>query len=93
MASMTLKNIPDSLLDRLRERAAADRRSVSQEMIHLLARSLETVPDADPDAPTAAHTQAAAWARLAGRWQSDQSVEDEIREILAARTVGRNVDL
>lgn len=93
MASMTLKNIPDSLLDRLRARAAADRRSVTQEMIHLLERSLDAVPEADRDALTAAHAQAEAWARLAGRWESDQSVEVEVRDILAARTAGRNVDL
>jgi plasmid stability protein len=93
MASLTLKNIPDSLLDRLRARAVADRRSVSQEMIHLLERSLDAVPAADRDAPTAARAQAEAWTRLAGRWESDQSVEDEIREILASRTAGRDVDL
>jgi plasmid stability protein len=93
MASLTLKNIPDSLLDRLRARAAVDRRSVSQEMIHLLERSLDAVPEADRDALAAARVQAEAWARLGGRWESDRSVEDEVREIFAARTAGRKVDL
>lgn len=94
MASLTLKNIPDSLLERLRARAAEDRRSVTQEMIHLLERSLEAAPEqTHRDALAAARAQAEAWSRLAGRWESDQSVEDEVRGILAARTAGRGVDL
>lgn len=92
MASLTLKNIPDSLLDRLRARAAADRRSLTQEMIHLLEDSLDAAPEqTQRDALAAARSQAAAWDRLAGRWESDQSVEDEVREILASRTAGRDV--
>lgn len=94
MASLTLKNIPDSLLERLRARAAEDRRSVSQEMIHLLEISLDAAPgSAHRDLLATARAQAEAWDRLAGRWQSDQSADEEIRDILAARTSGRAIEL
>jgi plasmid stability protein len=40
VASLTLKNIPDDLYEKLRERAAAHRRSINGEMIHCLEQAL-----------------------------------------------------
>lgn len=41
MATLTLKNIPDDLYERLRQRAAAHRRSINGEMIHCLEQALQ----------------------------------------------------
>ncbi len=41
MATLILKNFPDSLYQRLRERARQERRSLAQEVIHLLERAIE----------------------------------------------------
>jgi plasmid stability protein len=41
MASLTLKGIPDDLLNRLRQAAGANRRSLNREVIERLERSLE----------------------------------------------------
>ncbi len=40
MASLTLKGMPDALLDRLRESAETDRRSVNQQAISILDHAL-----------------------------------------------------
>lgn len=40
MPSLTIKSIPDELLDRLRESAAAHRRSLNSEVLMRLERSL-----------------------------------------------------
>jgi len=40
-----------------------------------------------------AEAQDRTWSRLPGRWVSDRPAEEEIREIYAARTGGREVDL
>lgn len=42
MPSLTLKNMPEALLEALRNEAAANRRSLNQEVIVRLERSLET---------------------------------------------------
>lgn len=42
MAILNIKNFPESLYELLRERAKREHRSVSQEVIHLLAETLET---------------------------------------------------
>jgi len=41
MSILNIKNFPDELYAKLRERAKEERRSVSQEVIHLLAETLE----------------------------------------------------
>lgn len=100
MASLTLKNLPDQLLGRLRERASQDRRSLNQELIFLLDHALADSGSpmsqsvAPGGVPTfAAERQIRAWSSLAGRWDSDLSAEEEIESILRRRTRGREVEL
>ena len=95
VAAITLKNVPDSLLGQLRERAEADRRSLNQEILYLLEEALKepTVGEAEERARAERLKQAEEWSRLAGLWQSDVPVKEEIEAIYAARTEGRKVDL
>lgn len=86
MASITLKNIPEDLLDALRKAAEGDRRSLNQEILHLLAGALEQ--QAEPQA------QLRAWRKLAGRWESDLSPTEEAKRLRRGRhSRGREVDL
>jgi plasmid stability protein len=48
MANLTIKNLPDALLGRLRRRAAANRRSLNREVIASLESTIEATP-VDPD--------------------------------------------
>jgi len=41
VATLNLKNFPDALYEHLRARARQERRSVSQEVIHLLAQAID----------------------------------------------------
>ena len=93
MASITIKNIPDRLLARLRERAAMEQRSMNKEIIRLLdiGLSAERLHPMEYRRALAA-TQAAAWSRLSGRWVSDLPVEDEVAAIYSGRSGGREVE-
>ena len=42
MAILNIKGFPDNLYERLRERAKHDHRSISQEVIHLLTKAVES---------------------------------------------------
>ena len=94
MASLTLKNVPESLIDLLRKTALTERRSATQEALFLIEEGLRKRLG-EPFSISKAHVaaQIAAWERLAGRWSSDKTVEEEVKGILAARTPGRPVDL
>ncbi|HEX2638738.1 MAG TPA: hypothetical protein VHL81_16500 [Gemmatimonadales bacterium] len=49
MATLTLKNLPDDLYARLKERAAGNRRSLNAEAILCLERMLESQCAQNPD--------------------------------------------
>lgn len=40
MATITIKNIPDGLYEQLKEAAAANRRSINSEVIHLIEQAV-----------------------------------------------------
>ena len=44
MTTITLKNVPEDLHNRLRERAAAHHRSLNQEILHCLTETLNPKP-------------------------------------------------
>jgi plasmid stability protein len=90
MASLTLKNVSDEFLKTLRDAAERDRRSLTQEIIHLLETALRTQPKiARPDTDA----QVARWRKLAGKWKSDIDGATEAKRIIEKRTRGREVDL
>lgn len=91
MASLTLKNLPDELLRALRKAADRDRRSVTQEIIHLLESALGRGDRAAPRSPDV-DAQLAAWRKLAGKWESDTDLATETRRLTERRTSGREVD-
>jgi plasmid stability protein len=91
MASLTLKNLPADLLPALREAAAKDRRSLTQEIIHLLEAALQG--PLRRGEPRSVDAQLAAWRSLAGRWESDVDGATEARRLMRRRTAGRKVTL
>lgn len=92
MPSLTLKNVPEPLLDKLRDRASSDRRSLNQEVLYLLEEALWRSPR-DASIEEEIRAQVEVWSRLAGRWKSDLPVDEEIAQILGSRTGGRQIDL
>ncbi|MBD3415056.1 MAG: Arc family DNA-binding protein [Candidatus Aminicenantes bacterium] len=44
MATLTIKNIPEDVYERLKRRAKVRRRSINQEVIAVIERALETPP-------------------------------------------------
>ena len=94
MPSLTLKDIPLPLLERLRVRASHDRRSLNREAIWLLEQVLDKSSDPASEVRLERDAQLAAWQSLAGRWQgSDAEVDILIDDIYQSRTQGRDVVL
>lgn len=93
MASLTLKDIPDELMDRLRQAARAERRSLTQQALQLIDGGLKARQRASELPSPEVARQVRRWRELAGRWASDQSFEEEVAAIFTSRTAGREVDL
>ncbi len=93
MPSLTLKDIPNDMMERLRAAARRERRSLTQQVLVLIEGGLaERDQRAGLPSPGAAQ-QVARWRELAGRWASDESFHDEVASLAEARTAGRTVDL
>ena len=92
MATITLKNVPEALLNRLRKMASTQRRSLNQQILYLL-DSAEGPEERHQRLKAEAERQTGAWRSLSGRWESRESVQEEIKQIYAARTEGRDVEL
>jgi plasmid stability protein len=94
MSSLTLKDMPNELLNRLRARARRNRRSLGHEAIVLLEQALNANAASASAAATERDAQLAAWQRLAGRWPGgDVALDSIISDIYEARTEGREVEL
>lgn len=89
MSSITLKDVPEELLVRLRAAAARERRSLNQQALVLIEGGLA----ARETAEERARRQVDAWRALAGAWVSDRPFDDEVADLYAARTAGRDVAL
>ena len=81
MPTITIRDVPKELLDRLKQRAKEDRRSLNQQVILLVERALQ-------DELFSPAAQAERWVHLR-RWRSGRSSSEEIADIYNARTKGR----
>lgn len=89
MPSLTLKDVPEELLERLRERARAERRSLSAQAIVELEATLGR---RDYRTPEERAEVARRWADIGKR--AEGVFDDlDVEEIYEARTLGREVDL
>jgi hypothetical protein len=81
------------LLARLRERAAADHRTLDGQVIWLLQESIQD-PESASATPSCDRTaQLAAWHAFAGQWRgSPQETDAVIADIYDARTVGQEIE-
>jgi plasmid stability protein len=93
MAALTLKNLPDDLLRELRAAADHDRRSLNQQVIHLLDTALHAAPGREAVPGAEVNAQVAAWRRLAGRWDSNEDRATEAKRMAGRRSTGRKVAL
>lgn len=93
MTALTLKDLPPKLLRSLRAAAKHDRRSLTQEVIHLLDLALRDRIERPERPALDVESQLAAWRKLAGTWRSDVDPALEAERLMAARTPGRKVEL
>ena len=96
MASLTVRDIPAGLMDRLRALSARERRSLNSEILIVLEAGLR-VHVAEGVAGHAErvsrNVQLALWEQLAGKWEDERETSEIIADIRGARTPGREVSL
>jgi plasmid stability protein len=95
MKSITVRNIPDELLDRLRTLSVVEKRSLNNEMLIVLEKGLakESEDKTNFKNHLSMETQIKIWQNLSGQWKDNRSTDEIIRDIVDSRSEGRSVDL
>ena len=95
MKSITVRNIPDELLNRLRTLSVVEKRSLNNEMLIVLEKGLakESEDKTNFKNHLSMETQIKIWQNLSGQWKDNRSTDEIIRDIVDSRSEGRSVDL
>ena len=96
MASVTVRDIPDDVLEKLRILSQTDRRSLNGEILMVLETGMQYYLErkgAALDTPLSKGAQLELWGNLEGKWEDERSMEEMVTDIYQARTEGRDVTL
>jgi plasmid stability protein len=95
MASITLRNIPDEVLERIRALSAIERRSINNEILVILERGTFTEYEEKmlKRKYLSKATQIEIWKTLSGTWEDNRTAKEIIEDIYSNRTLGREIEL
>jgi len=85
MANLTLRNIPDELMGKIKSIAAIERRSLNNEIIRALERVYKN--------PEKTVTQIEKLIELKKNWEIDDDFYQSVQEAISTRSFGRDVKL
>ncbi len=95
MASITVRNIPDEVLERIKTLSMIERRSINSEILVILERGAfnEYEGKMQRQRHLSKSTRMEIWKGMLGTWEDTRSTREIIEDIYSNRTVGRDVDL
>ena len=95
MANITIRNIPESVFEKIKFLSEVERRSLNNEMLVVIEMGIMELEKAHRKFRhvIGAETQAALWNELGGQWKDSKSKRQAIREIYDTRSMGREFPL
>lgn len=92
MVNLTIRNIPDDLINKLRRLSEQEKRSMNSEVLVLMEKCLTDYTPERANNQISVDAQTELWYKLAGEWEDPRSSSVIADEISAARNRGRKVD-
>ena len=95
MANLTVRNIPDDLLNKLRILSILEKRSLNSEILMVLEKGVSKESDSVKYIKNqlSKDTQIKLWRNLCGKWKDSRGTSEIIHDIIGSRSQGRKVDL
>ncbi len=93
MKSLTIRNIPNNLLNKIKILSEIDRRSINSEILYILENSISTDCVVQRNKDINRETQVKLWNRLSGEWKDKRKTEEIISDIYSNRSTGRDFSL
>jgi len=96
MTSLTVRNIPDDVIDKIKTLAVAERRSINNEMVLLIEKGLENhikISASKDEKMVSKETQLYVWKDISKNWIDNRSSKEMIKDIYSTRSIGRDIEL
>lgn len=95
MPNITVRNIPDEILKKLRMLSELEKRSLNSEILMIIEKGLakESKSVINLKRILSNDTQIKLWKNLCGKWKDSRSTVEIINDIIDSRSEGRRVDL
>jgi plasmid stability protein len=93
MINLTIRNIPDEVIKKIKALSLVERRSLNCEILVLLEKGLVHEYNTREKKPLGKEAQLKLWADLSGSWKDNRSTKKIINDIYSDRTFGRDVSL
>jgi plasmid stability protein len=84
MKSITVRNIPDEILEAVRILSIKERRSLNNELIVIMENGLNSIRSSS--SPLKTELREYPWKKLAGKWKDRRSTAKIIDDIYSSRT-------
>lgn len=92
MANLTLRNIPDEMLAKLRTLSEIERRSLNNEILVILEKGLQA-EESNLERHISSNTQLSLLTDICGKWEDSRSTKKVIEDVYSSRSKGRKVNL
>ncbi|MBN1410911.1 MAG: hypothetical protein JW969_08700 [Spirochaetales bacterium] len=93
MFNITIRNIPNDIIEKIKILSAMERRSLNSEILILLERGLLYETKNRTVKSVTSSTQIRIWEKLSGEWKDERNTDEIIRDIYSDRSLGRDVNL
>ncbi|MEJ5284059.1 MAG: FitA-like ribbon-helix-helix domain-containing protein [Brevinematia bacterium] len=93
MINLTIRNIPDEIIKRIKTLSKLERRSLNNEILILLEKGLSSELELKERKFINKELQTEIWKELSGLWKDDRETKEIIKDIYSTRTIGREVKI
>lgn len=95
MSNITIRNIPDSVFEKIKLLSEIDKRSINNEMLIVLEKGVHQLESQNKQygVPLNRNAQISIWKKLCGKWQDKRATKEIIKDIYGSRSQGREFKL
>lgn len=93
MTNLTVRNIPDEIIKKIKTLSELDKRSLNNEILIILEKGLFNEIKNRKYYKISKETQLNIWKKLSGQWEDKRNTKEIIKEIYSNRSLGRDIKL
>ena len=93
MVNLTIRNIPDEIINKIKTLSHLEKRSLNNEILIILEKGLFNEINSRKNKKISKEAQVKLWEKLSGLWQDQRTTKQIIDDIYSQRSKGRDINL